>query len=151
VAAALARDALAAHRGWAEAITAWQAPVLCDPELPAWYKSALFNELYFITDGGTAWVEKRAVETAVELRKRLDAEGVGVAEGRGGGLLACAASAQAAGSEAGSEAGGEEASAQLVTDTYLLCSNREAVACGMEVMRKATGSMSIYSNYVHIQ
>lgn len=25
--------------------------------LPAWYKSALFNELYFLSDGGTVWVE----------------------------------------------------------------------------------------------
>lgn len=25
--------------------------------LPHWYKSALFNELYFISDGGTVWVE----------------------------------------------------------------------------------------------
>lgn len=25
--------------------------------LPAWYKSALFNELYFVADGGTVWLE----------------------------------------------------------------------------------------------
>lgn len=25
--------------------------------LPAWYKSALFNELYFVADGGTVWTE----------------------------------------------------------------------------------------------
>lgn len=25
--------------------------------LPAWYKSALFNELYFLADGGTIWLE----------------------------------------------------------------------------------------------
>lgn len=25
--------------------------------LPSWYKSGLFNELYFIVDGGTVWVE----------------------------------------------------------------------------------------------
>lgn len=25
--------------------------------LPAWYKSALFNELYYVSDGGTIWVE----------------------------------------------------------------------------------------------
>lgn len=24
-------------------------------ELPDWYKSALFNELYFVSDGGTVW------------------------------------------------------------------------------------------------
>jgi non-lysosomal glucosylceramidase len=25
--------------------------------LPEWYKSALFNETYFIADGGTIWVD----------------------------------------------------------------------------------------------
>lgn len=25
--------------------------------LPSWYKSALFNELYFVVDGGTVWTE----------------------------------------------------------------------------------------------
>lgn len=25
--------------------------------LPSWYKSALFNELYFVADGGTVWTE----------------------------------------------------------------------------------------------
>ena len=25
--------------------------------LPSWYKSALFNELYFMTDGGSVWFE----------------------------------------------------------------------------------------------
>jgi uncharacterized protein (DUF608 family) len=26
-----------------------------DPEMPHYYKMALFNELYFVTDGGTIW------------------------------------------------------------------------------------------------
>ena len=25
--------------------------------LPAWYKSALFNELYYVSDGGTVWID----------------------------------------------------------------------------------------------
>ena len=25
--------------------------------LPAWYKSAIFNELYFVADGGTIWLD----------------------------------------------------------------------------------------------
>ncbi|KAF5395365.1 hypothetical protein PHET_12163, partial [Paragonimus heterotremus] len=25
--------------------------------LPDWYKSALFNELYYLTDGGTLWLD----------------------------------------------------------------------------------------------
>lgn len=30
--------------------------MLDDDELPDWYKSAIFNELYYITDGGTVWL-----------------------------------------------------------------------------------------------
>ena len=45
------RDAAA----WRAAIEAWQRPILEDPERPAWYRSALFNELYFLVDGGTFW------------------------------------------------------------------------------------------------
>ncbi len=40
---------------WRAAIEAWHAPVLADPTLPAWYRAALFNELYFLVDGGTFW------------------------------------------------------------------------------------------------
>ena len=29
----------------------------CLSALPSWYKSALFNELYFVADGGTVWTE----------------------------------------------------------------------------------------------
>ena len=25
--------------------------------MPSWYKSALFNELYFVADGGTVWLD----------------------------------------------------------------------------------------------
>jgi non-lysosomal glucosylceramidase len=37
------------------AIDAWQAPYLAAPDRPDWYKAALFNELYFVVDGGTLW------------------------------------------------------------------------------------------------
>lgn len=30
---------------------------MCPSSLPPWYKSALFNELYFVADGGTVWTE----------------------------------------------------------------------------------------------
>ena len=43
------------RRPGARAIEAWQAPILDDPERPDWYKAALFNELYFLVDGGTFW------------------------------------------------------------------------------------------------
>ena len=40
---------------WRTAIEAWQAPILEDAARPAWYRAALFNELYFLVDGGTFW------------------------------------------------------------------------------------------------
>jgi non-lysosomal glucosylceramidase len=51
----LARHALAERPRWREAIEAWQEPILADPERPDWYKQALFNELYFLVDGGSFW------------------------------------------------------------------------------------------------
>ncbi|GMS99691.1 hypothetical protein PENTCL1PPCAC_21866, partial [Pristionchus entomophagus] len=49
--------ALRARERWEEEIEEWQKPVLDHAHLPRWYKSALFNELYFITDGGSIWFE----------------------------------------------------------------------------------------------
>jgi len=51
----LACHALAEAPAWRAAIEAWQAPYLADPERPDWYTMALFNELYFLVDGGTFW------------------------------------------------------------------------------------------------
>jgi non-lysosomal glucosylceramidase len=51
----LARHALAEAGAWRTAIEAWQQPILDDPARPAWYQAALFNELYFLVDGGTFW------------------------------------------------------------------------------------------------
>ncbi|XP_077646523.1 non-lysosomal glucosylceramidase-like [Lonchura striata] len=45
------------YEEWERKIEAWQNPILENSQLPSWYKSALFNELYFMTDGGTIWVE----------------------------------------------------------------------------------------------
>ncbi|KAK3872278.1 hypothetical protein Pcinc_022635 [Petrolisthes cinctipes] len=42
---------------WEDDIGAWQNPILQDEELPDWFKSALFNELYYISDGGSIWVD----------------------------------------------------------------------------------------------
>lgn len=41
---------------WEKNIYNWQSSILDDAELPDWYKSAIFNELYFISDGGTIWL-----------------------------------------------------------------------------------------------
>ena len=51
----LAGAALAAAPAWRRAIEAWQAPILDSEHRPAWYKAALFNELYLLVDGGTLW------------------------------------------------------------------------------------------------
>jgi non-lysosomal glucosylceramidase len=51
----LADHALGRADTWREAIEAWQAPILDDPARPPWYRAALFNELYFLVDGGTFW------------------------------------------------------------------------------------------------
>ena len=66
----MASHALRRYRGWEEAIEAWQAPVLEDATLPGFYKHMLFNELYFLTDGGTVWTESEG--------------GVGLEEAEGG-------------------------------------------------------------------
>jgi non-lysosomal glucosylceramidase len=51
----LARHALEQAPAWRAAIEAWQRPVLDAPDRPDWYKAALFNELYFLVDGGSFW------------------------------------------------------------------------------------------------
>ncbi|XP_050305415.1 non-lysosomal glucosylceramidase [Anthonomus grandis grandis] len=45
------------YQEWEKKIFKWQEPILNDMELPDWYKSALFNESYFISDGGTVWLD----------------------------------------------------------------------------------------------
>ncbi|XP_022092743.1 non-lysosomal glucosylceramidase-like [Acanthaster planci] len=51
--------ALRSYSRWEKAIESWQKPILDEESYPAWYKSALFNELYFMTDGGSIWVESQ--------------------------------------------------------------------------------------------
>lgn len=51
----LAEHGLARMDDWRAGIEAWQGPILADPGRPAWYKAALFNELYYLVDGGTFW------------------------------------------------------------------------------------------------
>jgi uncharacterized protein (DUF608 family) len=54
----IATDALHAYPMWEKMISGWQAPILSDPGLPDFYKQALFNELYFIADGGSIWTNE---------------------------------------------------------------------------------------------
>uniref|UniRef100_A0A3P8USU4 Non-lysosomal glucosylceramidase n=1 Tax=Cynoglossus semilaevis TaxID=244447 RepID=A0A3P8USU4_CYNSE len=53
----LSHHALTHYSQWERSIEEWQRPVLQDSSLPSWYKSALFNELYFVVDGGSVWTE----------------------------------------------------------------------------------------------
>ncbi|MDX2162501.1 MAG: non-lysosomal glucosylceramidase [bacterium] len=52
---AIGMDGLMQRAGWRDQIIAWQRPILDDPARPTWYKTALFNELYYLADGGIAW------------------------------------------------------------------------------------------------
>jgi non-lysosomal glucosylceramidase len=49
------RTALKHSDLWREKIEEWQAPILQRKDLPDWFKMALFNELYLLSDGGTLW------------------------------------------------------------------------------------------------
>ncbi len=55
----IAADALAAYPEWKSAIDLWQQPILQDARRPDWFKTALFNELYYLVDGGTVWENGR--------------------------------------------------------------------------------------------
>lgn len=57
---AIARDGLLERDARLARIDAWQEPLLSDPQRPEWYKRALLNELYYLVDGGTLWVDGRA-------------------------------------------------------------------------------------------
>jgi len=58
----IAADGLANVENWQTAIDTWQEPILSDSERPLWYKTALFNELYYVADGGTIWEHGRVGE-----------------------------------------------------------------------------------------
>jgi non-lysosomal glucosylceramidase len=51
----MARTALEKDQDWSRQIDAWQKPYLADQSKPAWYRAELFNELYYLADGGTIW------------------------------------------------------------------------------------------------
>lgn len=54
-AAKLIKAGLTDYTDWEKAIEKWQKPILEDKKLPGWYKSMLFNETYYLVDGGTLW------------------------------------------------------------------------------------------------
>ncbi|MEA2622399.1 MAG: non-lysosomal glucosylceramidase, partial [Chloroflexota bacterium] len=49
---------------WNAEIEAWQRPILNDSTRPEWYSMALFNELYILVDGGSAWEDGALGEPA---------------------------------------------------------------------------------------
>nr|WP_290227441.1 GH116 family glycosyl hydrolase [Trichocoleus desertorum] len=51
----MVRTALKHYENWNAKIQAWQQPILERTDLPHWFKMALFNELYDLTDGGALW------------------------------------------------------------------------------------------------
>lgn len=51
----MVRTAMKHSDTWREQIEAWQNPILQRQDLPNWFKMALFNELYLLTDGGAIW------------------------------------------------------------------------------------------------
>jgi non-lysosomal glucosylceramidase len=66
------------HRDeWRAAIDAWQAPTLASPDRPEWYKAALFNELYFLVDGGTIWLDREVGRDPADGVGREPVDGVG--------------------------------------------------------------------------
>lgn len=54
---AISEYALLNYSTWEGLIDEWQRPILEDADLPSWYKSAIFNELYYIADGGSLWLQ----------------------------------------------------------------------------------------------
>lgn len=42
---------------WLTKLKDWRQPIFENKTLPEWYKRVLFNELYFISDGGTVWFD----------------------------------------------------------------------------------------------
>ncbi len=54
---AIARAGLLHDAAWSAAIDRWQQPYIADSSTPAWYRGMLFNEMYYLADGGTLWTD----------------------------------------------------------------------------------------------
>ncbi|KAL3286494.1 hypothetical protein HHI36_000999 [Cryptolaemus montrouzieri] len=52
----ISQYALQNYKQWERDIYAWQSKILNDPNLPAWFKTGVFNQLYFVSDGGSIWL-----------------------------------------------------------------------------------------------
>jgi non-lysosomal glucosylceramidase len=67
----IARTALEHHEEWSQAIDAWQKPIVTDEHKPAWYRAELFNELYYLADGGTLWGSEKP-EPGIDAKARIN-------------------------------------------------------------------------------
>jgi len=83
-AAAIAEAALTHYPEWEAAIDAWQQPILDDPGRPDWYKTALFNELYYLVDGGSFWENGRVPTSQSPAPKNGNGNGNGHGPAEGG-------------------------------------------------------------------
>ena len=55
----LLHEALTRYPDWEKSLDDWQMPVMTDESLPLWYRQMLFNETYYLVDGGTIWTDGR--------------------------------------------------------------------------------------------
>jgi len=62
----IATDGLHHYPEWVKRIEAWQQPILADSSLPDDYITGLFNELYYLTDGGTIWTNGSPGQSATQ-------------------------------------------------------------------------------------
>jgi len=65
---ALLKEAIMHHGLWDRQISAWQDPIVANPNLPIWYRHALFNELYYLIEGGSIWTHGMVEEDEGEDR-----------------------------------------------------------------------------------
>ena len=61
----IAKEGLLRAKEWSDAIAAWQKPIAEDASKPLWYRGALFNELYYLADGGTLWGRPVGADSSV--------------------------------------------------------------------------------------
>src|SRR5207244_5168509 len=60
----IARTGLLQQEDWSRAIDGWQAPYVNNTSQPIWYRGMLFNELYYLADGGTFWGHEAQAQRA---------------------------------------------------------------------------------------
>lgn len=68
----IASYALSQVNRWNQQIIDWQQPILSDTSLPDYYKHMIFNELYFLVDGGTVWLDGDRNDTGLYPVKHPD-------------------------------------------------------------------------------